>query len=286
MSQTISACLKKGVQFLRSAGVPEAAISAKELLSHVLKRPRLSLDLDSETQIDSQREDEFESLLAKRATRYPLQYLVRTVGFRDALLEVGEGCLIPRPETEVLVDAALCELGRASERVNLLDVGTGSGNVAVSLAKERPNWLVTATDISPDALRYAKLNADRNGVHGQIHFVQTDLWQGVDNCFFDAIVSNPPYLTRLELTQLQPEVVFEPSAALDGGTDGLLFYKRIIQNAKSVLKLGGFVFFEMGMGQPPSISKILEANYFGSIRILQDASGIERIISARLVNHG
>ena len=282
MSQTVSVCLQKGIHFLESAGVPEAEISASELLSDVLRQPRLSLYLEPEAIVDRLRESEFENLLAKRASRYPLQYLVREVSFRSTLLEVGEGCLIPRPETEVLVDVILNRFSHRPENVHVLDIGTGSGNIAISLAQERPKWFITATDISEEALRYAEANADRNQVASRIRFVQTDLWQGIEGTFFDALVSNPPYLTASELTNLQPEVAFEPKMALDGGKDGLYFFKQIIQNAQRILKRGGFVFFETGMRQAGTVADRLEAAGFESIQISNDHSSIERIVSAQL----
>ncbi len=285
MRPTISTCLKKGIQFLESAGVPEAQISAEELLSHVLTRPRFSLLLDSGTEVRERQESEFEMLLAKRAARYPLQYLVRTVPFRNAVFGIGEGCLIPRSETEVLVDVVLHKLERKADQLSVLDIGTGSGNIAISLAQERPEWAVVATDVSNQALQYAKLNAERNNVSGRIRFVQTDLWKGIENSF-DVIVSNPPYLTKDELGRLQPEIEFEPRLALDGGADGLLFFKRIVYDAKIILQEGGFLFFEIGAGQAEQVSAILKLNHFGQIQISKDDSGIDRIISACLAGYG
>ncbi len=293
MIQTVSACLKKGIQFLESAGVPEPEISASELLSNVLKRPKFSLYLESEI-VGDLHESEFENLLVKRASRYPLQYLLRTVPFRNVLLEVGEGCLIPRPETEILVDVVMNRLvgappcGRPLDRnmgghvgppLHILDVGTGSGNIAISLAQENPNWQIVATDISEEALRYAGLNAERNQVASQIRFVQTNLLGGLGE-FFDVLVSNPPYLRASDFDNLQPEIAFEPRMALDGKENGLHFFKEIIQNARKVLKPGGFIFFETGMGQADTVAGILKVNGFEAIQISKDHSGIERIVSA------
>lgn len=285
MIPTVSACLKKGIGFLESAGVPEAKISAEELLSHVLTQPRFSLLLGSGAEVKEHQKSEFETLLAKRAARYPLQYLMRTIPFRNAILEIGEGCLIPRPETEVLVDIILRKLERKAEQLNVLDIGTGSGNIAISLAQERPEWAIVATDVSNQALQYAKLNAERNNVSGRIRFVQTNLWGGIENSF-DVIVSNPPYLTKDELDHLQPEIEFEPRLALDGGADGLLFFKKIIYCAKTILKKGGLLFFEVGAGQAEQISASLKLNHFDKIQIDKDDSGVDRIVSGCLADRG
>ena len=279
MIPTVSSCLKKAVHFLKSAGVPEAEISAEELLSHVLTRPRLSLYLEPDGEVDRAHESEFETLLAKRAGRYPLQYLLGTASFRNTVLGVGEGCLIPRPETEGLVGLVLNRLATKSGSLKLLDVGAGSGNIAISLTQERPEWFVTASDISHEALRYAKINADRNQVADRIRLIQTDLWNGIEGSF-DALVSNPPYLTELELSSLQPEIEFEPRVALDGGEDGLSFFKRIICDAKGALKKEGFIFFEVGVGKAPAVSEILAANGFTAIQISKDDADIDRFVSA------
>lgn len=300
-NETASSFLKWGIDFLESSRVPEARISAEELLSHVLKRPRFLLYLDPWTKLNEAQEEQYELLLRERAGRCPLQYLLGNVPFRNAVLEVGEGCLIPRPETEVLVEIVLQELdlefaccvtpsplssppgrgrGKGEGDVHLLDVGTGSGNIAISLAQERPDWLITATDISGCSLQYARENADRNGVRDRIHFVETDLWLGAEAPLFDAVISNPPYLTSQDLENLQPEIHFEPRAALDGGVDGLDFFRRIASRAREVLKPGGYVFFEMGLGQASSVSEILEANEFGSVKMFKDDTGINRFVSA------
>ena len=278
--------LEEGIRFLESAGVPEADISAGELLSQVLHRPRLSLCLEPDLGVERRHERRFQELLAKRAARYPLQYLIQTIPFRRTLLWVGEGCFIPRPETEVLVDAVLRQVNRPSEPLSVLDVGTGSGNIAISLAVERPQWRMTATDISPEALRYAKANAVRNRVEKQIDFVRAHFWDETCGRRFDAVVSNPPYLTERELANLQPEITFEPRIALAGGADGLLFFKRIVGEAKKVLKKRGFIFFEAGAGQAQTVASLLDADGFELVAVSRDHAGIERIVSGRLLNHG
>ena len=278
---TVLKCLKRGTQFLKSAGVPEAALSAELLLSHLLQAPRFSLHLDSDRAVEGPLVEKFETLLGKRAGRYPIQYLVREVGFRNVSLEVGEGCLIPRPETETLVQVVLERIGNIQEELNLLDIGTGSGNIAVSIAKERP-WKVTATDVSQKALYYGRKNADRNQVADQISFVETDLCKGLEFGRFDAIISNPPYLSHHELALLQPEVGFEPLLALRGGEDGLYFFRRIAAEAVLVLKKNGFIFFEVGIGQTEAVRKVLETHGFHSIEISKDDAGIDRIVSGVL----
>ncbi len=270
------------VSFLERNNVPDPDISASHLLSHVLKKPRLDLKLNPEIKLTVVEEKQFESLLIKRATRYPLQYLIKSLPFRNAVLEIGEGCLIPRPETELLIDAVFAKLNK-TDQLNILDLGTGSGNIAISLAMESPSWSLTATDLSEEALRYAKRNSVINSVDHQINFIKADLFHGI-NGLFDAIVSNPPYLKSGDLMNAQAELSFEPDTALDGGEDGLSFYRRIIQEAKFVLKKSGHLFLEIGCDQTKSVSELFIQHQFGPIETIKDYAGLERIISACFQN--
>ena len=271
---------------MESRSVPEANISAEELLAHVLRKPKHLLYLEPKLSVNPSLARQFDFLLEKRSERYPLQYLLKTVPFRSTVLWVGEGCLIPRPETEFLVEVVLRELGSRLSAARLLDVGTGSGNVAIGLAKERPTWKIVATDISEKALSFAKVNSKQNAVDRQVYFIQTDLWQGIGEATFDAVVSNPPYLTHDELSTLQPEIAFEPSLAFDGGEDGLDFFRRMVENVSTVLKPDGEVFFEVGANQAPFVSEFFNRSGFESIRIFKDYNDIGRVITGRLSRRG
>lgn len=276
--------LKEGASFLKRHNVPDADISASSLLSYVLKQPRLSLQLNPDIKLTKVEEKAFESLLVKRAARYPLQYLMKSLPFRNAVLEIGETCLIPRPETELLVGAAMSRLGQDSAPLRILDLGTGSGNIAISMALERPQWSFTASDFSQEALWCAQRNSALNGVEDQIRFICADLFDGIQGTF-DAVVSNPPYLKTHNLITAQSELSFEPAMALDGGEDGLNFYRRIIKEAKQILKTGGFIFFEIGHDQANEITQLMSCE-FELIEIVQDYSGFNRILSGRQVSHG
>ncbi|OGW80541.1 MAG: protein-(glutamine-N5) methyltransferase, release factor-specific [Omnitrophica bacterium RIFCSPLOWO2_12_FULL_44_17] len=280
--KTILDYVRCGTDYLESHSVPEARQSAEALLSYVLEKPRWEIYLNGACEINSDASEQFEALLKKRAGRYPLQYLLKTVPFREVMIEVGEGCLIPRPETEILVGKACEKLKKMPGKTAVLDVGTGSGNIAISLAKECSNVSVIATDISMEALRYAKENALINGVRDRIQFIQTDLWQGIEGIRFDMIVANPPYLGRAELNELQPELVFEPVIALDGGYDGIDYFQRIVYGATGFLKVGGCVLFEVGAGQADRVAIELKQNGFQGVEIDVDDTGIKRIVSGVL----
>ena len=286
MTETVLNCLDQAARFLESAGVPEATTSAEALLSHVLGRSPLALHLESGLQVEEETKRQFQTLLAKRASRYPLQYLIRTVAFRGVVLQVGPGCLIPRPETEFLVERLLGAAAQASEPIKVLDIGTGSGNIAISLAEERPSWRVTGTDLSEEALEFARRNAVQNGVQERINFVQADLWGEIEEKSFDILVSNPPYLTRSDFRALQPEIAFEPRLALDGGEDGLSFYRRMIRDAHRVLKPEGLICFEVGIHQASSVAQMLNEAGAQAIQIFKDDTGIDRVLLARWMSHG
>lgn len=285
MESDVVSCLKKGIEFLETHRVPEAQASAEILLAHVLERPRGLLWFEERTVRETE-ECEFLDLLDQRAKRYPLPYLLKSIPFRNTVLWVGEGCLIPRPETELLTELVLAKAPEPEAPIHILEVGTGSGNIAVSLAQERPAWQVTATDISERALGFAKVNAERNKVAAQIRLIAADLWSGIGNALFDALVSNPPYLSAEDRANMQAELRFEPPEALDGGEDGLLFYRRMVDQAPLILKQGGIVFFEVGRGQAQAVCRLLECRGFAEVKSASDYNGIERMVWGRLVSHG
>lgn len=277
---TVRECLQNGIRFLKARRVPEARISAEYLLAYLLKQPRVFLYVESSAQLGPELQDEYQRLLDRRARRVPVQYLVGTVPFRNTTLHVGPGCLIPRPETEILADVVLRTLG--PEPIRVLDVGTGSGNIAVSLAVERPAWHVVATDVSRSALRYAEQNAIENGVENRVRFVHTDLWAHVQTDAFDGFISNPPYLNERELAALEPEVSFEPEEALWGSSDGLYFYRKMISGVREVLRPGGTVFLEVGFDQADPVSDLLRTGGFQRISAVRDYAGVKRVVSAQL----
>lgn len=277
--KTMLNCLQDGIEFLKAHAVPDARYSAEALLGKVLEKPVWELYAETGPVVDEKRDFQFEKLLHKRAERYPLQYLLKQVPFRNVMLEVGEGCLIPRPETEILVEKALEQIDKLKQKVVILDIGTGSGNIAVSLAKECSNAWVIATDISIEALRFAGRNAKANGVEHRVRLVQADLWSGIERIQFDMIIANPPYLAANDFTDLQPELFYEPKTALDGGYDGIDYFQRIVYGAKGFLVKNGVLLFEVGAGQADRVEGELKQNGFSNVRSFDDWAGIKRIVS-------
>lgn len=216
-------------------------------------------------------------VVQKRATHYPLQYLLGTWGFWREEYEVNPFCLCPRPDTEHLVELAIRKLPKGAR---FLDLCTGSGCVAISVLASRPDTTAVATDIFPETLALAGRNAVRNRVEKRLELRHSDVFAALPEEWvlepFDAILSNPPYLTEQEMQQLQPEVRFEPAAALAGGTDGMDFYREILNKWQHVLKKDGFFAFEIGAAEAPAM-QALAVKYGKNCRILRDFSGNDRV---------
>lgn len=259
------------------------------LLTSILNCSRSALYSQDWTLNDAQ-EKRLSEALSLRSQGVPLQYILGEVEFFGLLFKVDKRVLIPRPETEILVEAvinlATPASGGAGSHLKILDIGTGSGCIAVSLAKSLPEVQIDALDVSLEALVLAKENAVKNCVDERINFVQSDFFfvsneNNANNCLgsYDIIISNPPYLRSCDIAQLPREVRFEPRIALDGGNDGLDFYRGIIQESAKSLKKGGFLFFEIGFSQRKGIEEIIgRQDTMRLSEVRKDYSGIERVI--------
>lgn len=254
---------------------------AELLFTEILKCDRVSLYQKSDTVLDKDKAAFAASVLKRRAQGEPLQYILGKSDFFGLEFKVTPDVLIPRPETELLVERA-CQAVRASRRkVRILELGTGSGCIAVSLAKSLGDVNVTATDISEKALEIARENASLNKVSEKINFLRSDLFYFCNRAY-DVIVSNPPYIPSAEIQKLQPEVQYEPRVALDGGSDGLEFYRRIIGESAHYLEDDGLLILEAGFDQASQIRNIFAS--FGDLKILdvvKDYNKIDRVIVAK-----
>jgi len=269
-----------------SADISYALIKMNEaelLFTEVLNCDRPGLYLDRDRRLSKSEASFISAVLRRRAQGEPLQYILGKAEFMGLNFSVNPSVLIPRPETEILVEQAIEIItSRRSEAKNqrILDIGTGSGNIAISLAKLLPGITVTATDISQEAIQTARGNALLHGVSDRVNFICSDLFTNYELRFtdYDMIVSNPPYVVRSQLANLQPEVRHEPAVALEAGKDGLYFYNRIIKQAGPYLKAGGFLLFEFGLGQAADIRKILASSSgLNLLRIVKDYNNIERV---------
>ncbi|MFH0739216.1 MAG: peptide chain release factor N(5)-glutamine methyltransferase [Candidatus Omnitrophota bacterium] len=261
-------------------------IEAELLFSQILKCDRPSLYLNSKKHLSRDVSGQISAILKKRIQGEPLQYLLGNTEFMGLKFKVKPGVLIPRPETETLVEAAARYL-RSLEKIsgsNILDLGTGSGCIAVSLAKLFPYSRITASDISEQALEIARQNAKSNNV--RVKFIKSELFSDKKIRFdhYAMIVSNPPYISSDEINRLQIEISYEPRQALDGGRDGLNFYRRIIPQASQYLKDKGLLILEMGFGQHKRIENIFyKSAKFEIIEVIKDLNNINRVIIAQKV---
>ena len=249
------------------------------ILTHILQCRAIDLVLNKPV-LTSAQQKQFEEYKARRQAGEPLQYILGTCNFMGLELKVNPSVLIPRPETEQLVDAALKYFkgGRA------LDLGTGSGNMAIALAKFVPQSHIVSVDVSAPALQVARANARQHGVEDRIEFVQEDFNEYLASSGkapFDLIISNPPYIPTDRLSQLPRDVQKEPTMALDGREDGLNFYRIIIKYTPCLLSQHGCLMMEFGDGQAGPIQKLIGSqNIFSGIEIIQDLAGRDRIIRA------
>jgi len=259
---------------------------AELLFSQILKCDRPSLYINSKKRLGLDVSGRISSILKKRIQGEPLQYLLGNTEFMGLEFKVKPGVLIPRPETENLVEAAARYIHslKKTSGSNILDLGTGSGCIAVSLAKLLPCLKITASDISGQALEIARQNAKANNV--RVKFIESELFSSKKMRLnhYDMIVSNPPYIPTDEINSLQIEISYEPRQALDGGSDGLDFYRRIIPEASQYLKDKGLLILEMGFGQHKRIENIFyKSAKFEIIEVVKDLNNIKRVIIAQKV---
>jgi release factor glutamine methyltransferase len=278
----------QGVRRLLGAGIDSARLDAELLLGCALGISREELILAAAKNLSVAESYRYEDLLVRRLNREPLAYITGRQEFWSLDFLVSGDVLVPRPETEMLVEFALSHLPEANnnELPRILELGTGSGAIAVALASELPQAQIIATEISPAALAIARRNASRNGVSDAIRFLEGDLFsalaEDLEN-YFDLIISNPPYIPRDEISTLDAEVSrWEPHAALDGGVDGLDFYRRIAEQAPAYLRQYGAVAVEIGAAMGAVVSALFRnrAAYVDT-QVHQDYSGRDRVMLAR-----
>ena len=266
---------------LARAGVPEPAASAEVLLSELLGIRRGELALRDEPLMEEQTE-RYEAWISRRMDREPVQRILGYAFFRNLELELAEETLVPRPDTESVVEAALERVDARGYPCRVLDLGTGSGAIAISIAQERPRCEVHATDVLETALEIADRNAERNGA--EVRFHKADVASGLEALggSVELLVSNPPYVQSGEIPNLAPEVRdWDPSGALDGGLDGLGFYRRIFSETPSLLKSGADVVLEVGDGQADQVMEMGETVGFVPLGVRKDLAGTTRAVLFR-----
>ena len=268
-----------GMERLRAAGIEEASLDAWYLLERASGISRSRYYLVQKDPFPEEAAEKFQKLLAERERRVPLQQILGDTEFMGLTFLVNEHVLTPRQDTELLVELALKNLQCRTSQARVLDMCTGSGCIAVSLACLGKPASVTAVDLSEEALQVAKQNAEKN--QAAVHFIKSDLFQELVGETYDVIISNPPYIPSTVIPGLMPEVRdHEPHMALDGGADGLDFYRILAQVGRAYLAEGGSVFYEIGYDQGEAVSRILEACSYHEIALHKDLNGLDRVVSA------
>lgn len=280
---TVLEVIQRSTEFLAKRGVESPRLQAELLLAHLLALPRMKLYLNFERALSTTETDSMRDLVKRRGTREPLQHIVGSVSFCGLELAVNRSVLIPRPETELLAEAGWEFLAAAGEAAAVLDLGTGSGCLAIALAVKCPAARLVATDISPEALAVALANAARHSVAERIDFRVGDGFAAVPAAArFDLIVSNPPYIATAEIAMLEAEVRdHDPRLALDGGADGLDFYRRIVAETGAFLKPGGKLMLEFGDGQAGALTGLFTGGKWIVEAVKDDYSQRSRILVTR-----
>lgn len=287
MNPTVINILKSTQGLLEKSQIAGHLAEAESLLSRALGINRSGLYLHSDKRLSKGQIDYFLNMVERRIQGEPLAYILGEQPFRNINLEVSPDVLIPRNETELLIDKAIKVIkGTKSNPIKALDLGTGSGALALSLAKEIPNSEVWAVDISPLAIEIAKKNGRKNGQDGRVNFIESDLFSALGPERFDSfdlILANPPYIKRGDLATLPKEVKdFEPLLALDGGEDGLDFYRRLIPYSSNYLKGGGYLILEIGFDQAKEVQSLITAtDDFDWVDVSKDYAGLDRVVVAK-----
>lgn len=277
--------IELSTEYLNKKGVPSSRINAELLLAHVLKSNRMNLYLKFDQPLADEEIENYRNLISRRAKREPLQYIIGSVEFYGLQFYVDKNVLIPRQETELLIETILLKYN-SNAKLKILDIGTGSGNIAITLAKYLPNSSILSIDVDQNALDLAKKNVELNKISGNLDLLKIDLFKILESKIdtFDVIISNPPYISIKDYRNLEPELLnFEPKVALTDDNDGLSFYRFISENAKFLLNKGGEVFFEIGFQQSINVKNLLLNNSFKDIEVKKDYADIDRIIIGKIL---
>ena len=274
---TIFEAYNKTKKELAAAGIEDYVFEAKQILRHITGFSNVQIISNPHKKLSLFEENNLTAIIKQRLIRYPLQYIIGEWGFYGGNFKVGPGVLVPRADTETLIDIAL-EFLKDREKSQVCDLCTGSGCIGITVAREKSDSFVTAVEKYEEALRYARENAKLNGTEN-IEFISGDVFEGAGaEKQYDLILSNPPYIPPEEMKEISPEAKFEPETALLGGEDGLDFYRAIIKGYKASLVDGGMIAFEVGMGEAEAVAELMKNQGFCDIGTRQDAAGIERVV--------
>lgn len=277
---TVLEALNLSTEYLNKKGIESARLNAELMLAQILNCKRLELYLMFDRPLDESELQQYRNYLSRRGNREPLQYILGEVEFYNIKLKVNNNVLIPRPETELLVEKIINDYSSKNE-LRFLDIGVGSGNISIALLKNIPQAHATAIDISEEALALAKENSVINDVQQRMELKKFDILNDDIKSLgrFDLIISNPPYVSADDFEKLEPELkVYEPKIALTDFYNGLTFYRKIVDMSHSLLNNEGRIYFELGKGQSEEVKKMLNEKGFENVKVIKDYQGIDRII--------
>ena len=276
---TVLESIKLSTEFLEKKGIESPRLNAEILLSEILNCKRLDLYLKFDQPLKELEISKYREWIKRRGLYEPIQYIIGKIEFFGLQFRVNSSVLIPRPETEILVEEVI-KYSKSKNGLKILDIGTGSGIIAIAIAKQLEDSQITAIDISQEAINLAMENAVTNEVISKLKFLMSDIKDFENNEKFDVVVSNPPYISKEDFPSLQNEIKdYEPRIALTDSNDGLDFYKIISKRSKSLLKKDGRIYFEVGKGQADNVERILIENDFICIRSINDYQQIERVVT-------
>ncbi len=276
----INELLIYGRKYLLDTSIAEVPLKVRLLAEHILKLNKFELVINHTNEVSNEQFEEFKTGLEKIKNNVPIQYITNKQEFMKLDFYIDKNVLIPQPDTEILVEEVIkyCS-NNSGTQFNILDLCTGSGAIAVSLAKYIDNCEIVATDISTKAIQVAKLNAEKNLVHNKIKFIESDMFENIDINNFDIIVSNPPYIEANVIPTLSKEVQNEPKIALDGGIDGLKFYRIIVNKSSEYLNDNGKIFLEIGYNQKDSVFQLIKnSGKYEKFECIKDLAGNDRVI--------
>ena len=281
---TISSLLNWTVNYFKSKNIQSARLDAEVLLSHVLRQERIYLYVHFDEPMEQNELNKFREYVKKRAQHVPIAYIIGEREFMGLPFKVTKDTLIPRPDTEILVENVLNNVDKDKE-IEIVDIGTGSGAIILSLLVNLPNAQGKTVDISSKAIEVAKENAVNLQVNDRCEFFVGDLFAPLNGNKFDLIVSNPPYIPQKDIATLEDDVKeYEPVSALTDGGDGLSYYRRLLSEGKAYIKENGFIALEIGIYQSEDVKQIAMDNGWKNIKIVKDYAGIDRVVLAWNVN--
>lgn len=279
----IGSLLNLATKMLKSKKIDTARLDSQLILGKVLNKDKIYLMINSSEEVEKEKEEEFLNLINKRMENMPVRYILGEVDFMGLDFYIEEGVLIPRSDTEVLVEEVLKIIGK-DEKLYVCDLCSGSGAIGISLAYYRKNIMVDLIDFYEKPEKISKKNIIKNNLENQVKFIKSDLLKEPIKELkkYDIIVSNPPYIKEDVIETLMDDVKnYEPRSALSGGDSGLIFYERIVEESKKVLKENGILAFEIGYDQGDSVSNIMKNNGYIDIKVVKDLAGLDRVVIGR-----